>query len=131
MAAAAAGPEVPSSRHGLEYDGKKEKIVQEKGTPPGLTEAAFTEEPCLHANVTYCLGQTELKGEDVVFLEHRRPWPGRDEESFCGSNGREEGSTTFHDGNCVNVASVSASIRFSACLTAITGVTRRSTREIW
>ncbi len=100
MAAAAAGPEVPSSRHGLEYDGKKEKIVQEKGTPPGLTEAAFTEEPCLHANVTYCLGQTELKGEDVVFLEHRRPWPGRDEESFCGSNGREEGSTTFHDGNC-------------------------------
>jgi serine/threonine protein phosphatase PrpC len=67
---------------------------------PDLTQATLTEESCLHANVSYCLGQTELKGEDVVFLEHRRPWPGRSEESFCGSKSREGGSTTLHDGNC-------------------------------
>jgi serine/threonine protein phosphatase PrpC len=57
-------------------------------------------EHCYHSKVSYCVGQTDLKGEDVVFLEHRRPWPGRGEESFCGRKNHEEGATTFHDGCC-------------------------------
>ena len=57
-------------------------------------EASF----CQHSTVSYCVGQTDLKGEDVVFLEHQRPWPGRNEESFCSSINR--GTTTFHEGRC-------------------------------
>ena len=80
-----------------------------KQSPSGIldhamttTEATLTEDACLHANVSYCVGQTDLKGEDVVFLEHRRPWPGRNEESFCGSKSQEGGSMTFHGGACAD-----------------------------
>lgn len=33
---------------------------------------------CCHAYSNYCIGNSELKGEDVVFVEHRRTWPGSD-----------------------------------------------------
>jgi serine/threonine protein phosphatase PrpC len=54
---------------------------------------------CHHPSVSYCVGQTDLKGEDVVFLEHRRPWPGKDVESFCGTGTSEE-NATFHEATC-------------------------------
>jgi serine/threonine protein phosphatase PrpC len=53
---------------------------------------------CHHPTVHYCVGQTDLKGEDVVFLDHKRPWPGRNEESFCGTKSSE--IPTFHKGKC-------------------------------
>ncbi len=107
-----------AQENGRPHNSKVHPYGANKGSPGGtlddleLTEATtLTEEPCLHANVSYCLGQTDLKGEDVVFLEHRRPWPGRGEESFCGSKSREVGPTTFHVGNCsecgVNVSEYS------------------------
>lgn len=59
------------------------------------------EEPseCHHPTVHYCVGQTDLKGEDVVFLEHKRPWPGRNEESFCGTRNADD-PPVFHKGTC-------------------------------
>lgn len=54
---------------------------------------------CHHPTVHYCVGQTDLKGEDVVFLEHKRPWPGRNEESFCGTKNLDE-PVVFHKGKC-------------------------------
>ena len=63
--------------------------------------ATAPDEPnvCHHPTVHYCVGQTDLKGEDVVFLEHKRPWPGRNEESFCGTKNIED-PPTFHKGKC-------------------------------
>lgn len=45
------------------------------GSDTGTQECSAT---CCHAHSNYCIGQSELKGEDVVFVEHRRPWPGSD-----------------------------------------------------
>jgi serine/threonine protein phosphatase PrpC len=58
------------------------------------------ESSCHHANVHYCIGQTDLKGEDVVFLEHRRPWPGRGDESFCGTKSTDIDNAVFHHHSC-------------------------------
>lgn len=70
-------------------------VVYQQTATTTMTE----EDVCQHSNVSYCVGQTDLKGEDVVFLEHRRPWPGRSDESFCSSK-KQGGGTTFHECCC-------------------------------
>lgn len=91
--------ETKESKHAVDMspDNHYLKSTISNGT---TDESGEGSEGCYHPEVSYCVGQTDLKGEDVVFLEHKRAWPGRGDESFCGTKSIEDGNGVFHHHSC-------------------------------
>ncbi len=99
--------ETKESKHAVDMspDNHYLKSTISNGTTDESREGS---EGCYHPEVSYCVGQTDLKGEDIVFLEHKRAWPGRGDESFCGTMSIEDGSGVFHHHSCTSCGHVTS-----------------------
>lgn len=99
--------ETKESKHAVDMspDNHYLKPTISNGTTDESREGS---EGCYHPEVSYCVGQTDLKGEDIVFLEHKRAWPGRGDESFCGTKSIEDGSGVFHHYSCTSCGHVTS-----------------------
>lgn len=78
------------------FDIKKMSMSIEMDSDRGTN----SQEECCHSHVSYCVGQTDLKGEDVVFVEHKRAWPGRVDSSFEGTWANVDKTFHYHSCTC-------------------------------